>query len=179
MLGVWLAPNGNKKKIITVLKKSALEWGSKVRLGNPSASEAWTALHMNISAKLKYPVAACTFSEAECKSITFPAIKTALPKAGITSTMEKNMRDGPVSTLGTGVLSLYHFMGTSRSACVVEQLLHNTPLGNIIRVNIEDVVVESGLYGHIWDMDIKYIYSNMSPTIVARFTRYCIITKTI
>ena len=28
MLGIWLAPDGNKKKIISVLKKKALEWGS-------------------------------------------------------------------------------------------------------------------------------------------------------
>ena len=35
MLGVWLDPNGNKDKVISVLKRSALEWGSKVRLGNP------------------------------------------------------------------------------------------------------------------------------------------------
>ena len=87
----------------------------------------------------------------------FPAIKATLLKAGITSNIEHAMRDGPVGTLGTGVLSLYHFMGTSRTACVVEQLEHNTPLGKIFRVNIEDLVVESGLYGHIWDMDMEYL----------------------
>ena len=94
--------------------------GGKVRLGHPSASKAWTALHTNIRSKLKYPVTACTFTEGECKGIMFPAIKAALPKSGITSTVEHAMRDGPVSTLDTGVLSLYHFMGTSKTACVVE-----------------------------------------------------------
>ena len=92
----------------------------------------------------------------------FPAIKAALPRAGITSTMEKYMRDGPVSTLGTGVLSLYHFMGTSRSAYMVEQLQYNMPLGKILRINIEDVVVESGLYGPIWDMDMEYVQKYLS-----------------
>ena len=53
-------------------------------------------------------------------------------------------------------------MGTSRTACVVEQLKHNTPLGKIIRVNIEDIVVESGLYGHIWDMDMGFLQKYVS-----------------
>ena len=149
MLGIWLAPDGNKQKVIRVLKKKALEWGSKVRLGNPSPREAWTALHTNISARLKYPVPACTLTELECKSIMSPAIRAALPKAGIVSTMETAMRDGPISSLGCGVLSLYHFMGTSRTAFLVEHLAHDTPLGIIFRINIEDLVVDSGKFGKL------------------------------
>ena len=87
MLGVWLAPNGNRQKVLSVLKKTDLDWGSKVRLGNPSTGEVWTTLHTNISSKLKYPVTAYTFTEGGCKGIMFPAIKAALPKAGITSTI--------------------------------------------------------------------------------------------
>ena len=49
----------------------------------------------------------------------------------------------------------YLFMGTSRTACVVEQLAHNTPLGKFFRVNIEDLIIDAGLYGKLWDMDIS------------------------
>ena len=85
----------------------------------------------------------------------YPAIRAALPKAGIVATMATAMRDGPVSSLGNGVLSLFHFMGTSRTACVVEQLAHNTPLGKFFRVNIKDLIIDAGLYGKLWDMDIS------------------------
>ena len=53
ILEIWFTPNGNNKKVISVIKNTALDWGSKVRMRNPSASEAWTALHTNISAGLK------------------------------------------------------------------------------------------------------------------------------
>lgn len=92
-----------KTKIASVLKNTALDWGSKVYLCNPSASEAWTALHTNISARLKYSVPACTLTEEECKTIIYPAIKAALPKAGVVATMTTAMRDGPISSLGNGV----------------------------------------------------------------------------
>ena len=93
MLGIWLAPNGNPSKCVSVLKQKAVDWGLKVRLGNPSPVEAWTAIHTNISARLKYPLPACTLSEKECKSIMYPALKAALPKSGIASTMACAIRD--------------------------------------------------------------------------------------
>ena len=80
MLGVWITPNGDKTKTILQLKVAALDWAGKMRTGHSSAEEAWTALHTNIGAKLKYPLPACTLTETECKSIMFPAIRAALPK---------------------------------------------------------------------------------------------------
>ena len=41
MLGIWMAPNGCKKKMIQEMRKSAVEWGAKIRRGRPSQEEAW------------------------------------------------------------------------------------------------------------------------------------------
>ena len=45
MLGVWLAPDENKKILIKKLKKAMLAWGYKACRGHPSKSEAWADLH--------------------------------------------------------------------------------------------------------------------------------------
>ena len=134
MLGIWLAPDGNKNKILTVLKTTALEWAGKVRIGHCSQQKAWRALHTNISAKLKFPLAACTFTEQECKSIMYPAVKAALPRSGITATLATYVREGPVGSLGAGIISLYHYMGTARTACLVDQLYLKPPLGDIFYI---------------------------------------------
>ena len=63
MLGVWITPNRNNKKLIRTLKADAVSWGGKVRLGYSTPEEAWTVLRCNISAKLKYPLPACTLTE--------------------------------------------------------------------------------------------------------------------
>ena len=74
------------------------------------------------------------------------------------------MRDGPIGSIGSGCVSLFHFMGTSRTAIVVEQVTHKTPLGKIILINIEDIIVDTGLHGPVWDMPFdmikKYIMSH-------------------
>ena len=131
-------------------------------MGNCSQQEAWTALHTNISAKLKYPLAACTFTEQECKSIMYPAIKAALPRSGITATLATDVRDGPVGSLGAGILSLYNYMGTARTACLVDQLHLKTSLGDIFVLNIEDLLLDSGLYGKLWDMDTDLLSKYVS-----------------
>ena len=63
MLGIWVAPDGNKNAIIKEQKLAAVEWGSKVRAGNSSKQEEWKALYYNTSLKLKYPLPACTLIE--------------------------------------------------------------------------------------------------------------------
>ena len=132
MLGVYLAPNGNTKKCISILKEKAVQWAANVKMGNPSPKEAWTVLHTNINPRLKYPQESCKFSEKECRSIMFHAIKVVLPKSGVSSTIDSSIRDGPINSFGCGVWSLYHFMSTARATCMIKQLMHNTPLGQII-----------------------------------------------
>ena len=118
MLGIWMAPSGCQRKQIQVLRQKALEWGAKVRVGHPSHIEAWTALHTNISAQLKYCLAASTFKEKECKSIMYPAIRAALPKSGICGLIASGMRDGPRNSGGMGVLSLFDQQGCARTTAL-------------------------------------------------------------
>lgn len=152
MVGVWLAPNGNRKKIISVLKAIAVKWVGSVRRGNSSRKEAWTNLHTNISAKLKYPLPACALIEQEYKSIMHPTIRAVLPKSGVAASMVTEVRDGPSQSGGASVISLYHYMGTSRIVLLVEYSFRRTHLGKIIRVCIEDIVLDAGLYGLLWNI---------------------------
>ena len=111
MLGVWIAPNGNKQKIIKPLKTATVTWGDKMRIGHSTPVEAWAALHTKISAEPKLSLPSCTLTEKDCKIIIYPETKVALPRARIVSNMDTPFCDGPISSLGAGVLSLYHFYG--------------------------------------------------------------------
>ena len=99
-----------------------------MRLGHSSPEEAWTALHTNIGSKLKYPLPACTLTESECKSIMAPAIRSALPRAGISSCIKNEFRDGPSESMGAEVLSLSHYSGTSTAVMLIDQKSKRTQL---------------------------------------------------
>ena len=157
MLGIWIAPDGNKEKLITELKKEAISWGSHVRTGNSSCKETWIALNTNISAKLKYPLPACTLTENECKSIMWPALQSALPRSGIASSIPTSYRDGPRDYGGAGCLSLFHCQGSTHTTLVVEHVYRKTPTGYFLLMCIEDLALETGLYGPIWEMDFNKV----------------------
>ena len=157
MLGVLIAPDGNTNSLREYLRSAALHWSAKVSSGNPSQLEAWQALHSNISAKLKYPLPASSLSQKQCKSVFFPAIKSALPKAGIASNLVSVVRDAPLSIGGAGVLSLFHYQGTIRTTMLVEQVFKKTTTGQLLLTCIEDLVLESGLYGSLWKMPFPQV----------------------
>ena len=164
MLGIFIAPDGNKKALIKDLKTSAITWGSNMKNGHSTRHEAWTALKTNISAKLKYPLPACSLSEKECKAIMWPALKAALPKAGISSHISTAYRDGPRDYGGAGCLSLFHCQGSTRTALIVEAIHRKTPAGFFLLLCVEDVVLDAGQYGSLWDAKFtdvkKYIQTH-------------------
>ena len=137
MLRIWMAPNGCKKKMIQEMRKSAVEWRAKIRRGRPFQEEP-------------PPLAACTFTERECISIMAPAIRAALPKSCISRTMTSSVRDVPIMSGGLGVPNLYKLMGTLRTALLVNQCWQKTPTRHLLHTCIEDMVLETGLYGLLW-----------------------------
>ena len=89
----------------------------------------------------------------------YPAIKAALPKAGIASNLAGPIRDGPLDSGGAGVLSLYHYQGSARTAMLVEQVFKRTNTGKLLLTGIEDIVLEAGLYGPLWNMPFHQVSS--------------------
>ena len=87
----------------------------------------------------------------------FPAIRAALPRAGIASCMSTKFRDGPIDSLGAGVLSLFNYTGSSRTACLVDQLGKGTQLVVIMKCNIADIVLDAVLFGSLWTASLIHI----------------------
>ena len=130
-----------------------MEGGGEEELeGGNHLEKLWTALHTNISAKSKYSVLVCTLTEKESKSIMYLSIIAAPPKSRISEVMITDVRDVSTYTGGAGVLSLYHYMETSRMSLLKEQLFIDTSLGKNIRVYIKDMVLDAGRYGPLWLM---------------------------
>ena len=87
----------------------------------------------------------------------WPALKSALPRSGITSLISTAYRDGPRDYGGAGCLSLFHCQGSTRTALVVEHVHRKTPVGFFLLMCIEDLVLEAGLYGTLWNMEFDTV----------------------
>lgn len=155
MLGLWMSPSGQNKKMINSLCLAAVNWAAKLRIGRLSQAEAWTeawtALHTTISRKLMYPLPDLTLAEKECTSIMVPAIRVALPKAGISSCISSVVHHAPTQSLGLAVPNLYTNMGTARTSLLIKHCWQQTPTGKLLQISIEIHVLDVGLFGYIWD----------------------------
>ena len=163
MLGVWMAPDGNTTKIESILTAHASNWASNISNSTASQLETWTALSTTISPKITYPLPASTLSESSCRSIMYPAYQAALPKAGLSRTLAKPYRHGPLQSGGLGIKDIFHFQGTSRIAALVEHCTRGTPTGQQLHICIEDLVLETGFFGPLWTMPFK-LYSKWCST---------------
>ena len=67
------------------------------------------------------------------------------------------IRDGPLEFGGTGVLSLYHQQGTACTTMVVDQVFKQTSTGKILSTCIEDLTLEAGVYGSLWNMPFDQV----------------------
>ena len=85
----------------------------------------------------------------------------ALPKSGITSQIVADIQDGPSRNGGGGVLSLFHFQGTSRTSMIVEQVSRDTSTGKLLLTCIEDLVLEWRLYGSLWQIPFHHLHRYM------------------
>lgn len=157
MLGIFMAPKGNHEKMLHTLRKKSLEWASQIKMGGARPEIAWTALHKTISERLKYAMATCKFTEKECKHIMAPALTTGLQKSGISKNFPIAARHAPILSGGLHVLDLYVEMGTARTQALLNHSLHATPTSHLLTVNIEHLILESGLYGPIWDAHIPTV----------------------
>jgi len=132
MLGLWMSPSGQNKKMINSLRLAAVNWVANLCIGRSSQAEAWTALNTTISRKLMYPLSALTLTEKECTTIISPAIHVALPKAGISSSISSIVRHAPTQSLGLAVPNLYTAMGTARTSLLIEHCGQQTPTGKLL-----------------------------------------------
>ena len=91
-----------------------------------------------------------------------PAIKAALPRISFNSRIPTAVRQCPNEYNGAGILSLYDYQGTSRTSMVLEHVYKKSTTGKLLIQCIEDLVLETGLYGLLWDMPFNEISKYVS-----------------
>jgi hypothetical protein len=75
-----------------------------------------------------------------------PIHKEGLPRAGISSTIPSEIRNGPSDHGGLGIMDLFYHQGTSQVASLVSNMWAQNPTGKLMYVAMEDIMMEMGLH---------------------------------
>ena len=146
MLGVYLAPTGDKSKQRTTMIEASNTLSRKFGPAPFNQSSAWTALTCIAYSKLSYPLPATTFSEKTCKSIIWPILKTLLPNCHIACSFPQILLCGPGSCLvGLELPSLFLQQGIFHIVDIIEHMHYNDDVtGHLIRTELEHLHLETG-----------------------------------
>jgi hypothetical protein len=79
-LGVYIAPSGNQKHQVTVLRSHADHYYTALSLTHLKSSEARWSYSLYLRPRLTYPLPCTYLTPSQCKMIQGPALAALLPK---------------------------------------------------------------------------------------------------
>ena len=140
MLGVILAPDGNNKAQLIVIKENMQKYAEYIRVGHVNRHEAWISLSMIALKSLEYSLPAMTLTEEECNDIMKPLLKQFLSKAGINRNIKRDLLYAPISVQGFNLKDPFITQGVSHVKDITENLWkQTTTTGALIRCNLEQL----------------------------------------
>eukprot|EP00957_Ditylum_brightwellii_P174904 13317750-Ditylum_brightwellii.AAC.1 len=95
ILGVWLAPDGNNKKQVEVLKEIPRGWADRIRMGHIKKDDAWYYYQSTVMKSSEYSLLATTLTQEECRSIENLTLTVALESAGLPSKFPRKVMCRP------------------------------------------------------------------------------------
>lgn len=152
-LGVYLAPDGNNRKMIREMRKKAITWSNYIKTGHLQRETAWQSVETTILKSLLYPVPALTLSEQECTSIMAPVLAIGLPASSMNRNYPRKVLYGPINEGGMGLTNLYWSQGLSHIAIIAEHLGKETLTGDLIITSLEMCNVELGIGRNMFSLD--------------------------
>jgi hypothetical protein len=154
MLGVYMSPVGDMGDHVEYLRKKAEKWAQDIRYSSQNnKEEIWTAVHRTIPFALCYSLPAVTLTSDQCNYIITPINWAGLQLSGISATLPRAIRTGPMEFGGLGICDPYFQMGTTQIETFVSNLWAKTPTGMLFVITLEDFALEIGLENW-WQHDV-------------------------
>ncbi|KAI2505070.1 hypothetical protein MHU86_9346 [Fragilaria crotonensis] len=145
ILGVYLAPDGNFSKQLTVLKTKADGFAIKLRSPKLSPRDLKTFHQTMYAPAMRYVLPCLAIDEEELGHVQTKVVKSMLQKLGYPSTLPTEIRYGPVELGGLGLIDLRTKLGISTLTYMRNAIYSNTEAGKLMIMNVKYSQIESGI----------------------------------
>ena len=157
-LGVWQAPDGNEKAQKTKLLEKVDAWSSNITGSCINRKNTTWAVRTTIGKSIRYPLAATTLSEKQCKEVENKLTRAAYGKMGVVRTAPKYLGASPKELGGLGINTGIHENQMIDQISMTLQHGHtDTATGQLIRSAAENLCIEAGLPGDPYTYNAKDI----------------------
>ena len=125
-LGVQFAPDGSMNDQVAHLRKKAEQWADLLRVKKMQRDAVWYSLTASIMKSIEYPLLATSMSRSQFQFIMAPILVTALPRAGICRSMNRDVIYSLPMHQGMGIPDPFVTQGLRK----LFELLHEPNLAN-------------------------------------------------
>lgn len=137
LLGAELCPSDDNTHAMDVLLTKATKWASHASGKKINPTFAWIGLKTGIMKGLEWPLAVSNLSEAQCKKIMVPILKTGLRGSNIQWKIARKLVYGPEEFNGFGLDSLYTVMCCGKITHLVSNIHRKNQFGDVLRMAME------------------------------------------
>ncbi len=168
-LGVRLAPDGNNNAEYAHLREEAIQWRNHMATATLSRAAADFSIRQVLLPKLRYPLVATTFTEAQCQAIMQPVLQQSLPALGVNRNYPRAVAHGPVIYQGLNLPNLYSEQLITHITTLLKYGSQNEdPTGTLIRACGETMRLEAGVSGPLF-----HISPNLSVCMTDTWMSQC------
>jgi Reverse transcriptase (RNA-dependent DNA polymerase) len=144
-LGVRLAPDGSNNEELRYLLKQAHLWASTIASGHLGRKLSLQSFMTTLRPKIRYPLAATTFTREEASEIDKVLIPTALSQSGINRNFPRDLVFGSKEMGGLGLTEVYTEQGIEGIVRLAQYgRCRQHTVGKLLRASYEWAQMELG-----------------------------------
>ena len=161
-LGIHLAMDGNQREQIKHLKNKARIYAEQLRTGIISKNRAWYSYTAGFAKTLEYPMEAIDLSKEEWDSIVKIFLGTLLNKAGIVSTMSRDLVFSSKNFSGLDIKHPYFLQQITHIEAIMNSAYANRHNKQLIETTWEECRWECGTPGYLTECPKEIIEGTTS-----------------
>ena len=171
ILGVYLAPNGDFSKQLSVLRSKAQQYSTRLRKSRLTPSEAYTFYRTTYIPAMTYTLPALACDEEELHQVQSAVLPALLNQLGAHSKYPTALRHGPTLYAGLDLIDLKTESGIYLLKSLRDSIFSDKEHGRMMITSIKTSQLESGLSDNLLqcpNISISYL----TPTWVTTIRQY-------
>jgi hypothetical protein len=165
--------DGNWRKQTEILITKAMQYVTLLRMSHAYRDLTWYAFYTSFMKSLEYPMEAASLSKDQWNDVMKPLVGTVLQRCGIASTSPRDLLFTSLQYQGLGARHPYYQQEIKHlSVLITETANPESPTGQLLVGEAEDLRLELGLQGEFTDAPWDRLGAAVTHTWLTHFLRF-------
>ncbi|KAI2509566.1 hypothetical protein MHU86_4827 [Fragilaria crotonensis] len=149
ILGIYQNPIGDFSHHVSILKKKADEYASRIQTPRLTSSDIRVFVRTTYEPAMRYSLPTLVIDEEELEQIQTRILPTIVQKLGMNRNLPTAVRHGPLSMGGLGLMDLCTECGIEMVKYFRHHIYRRTEVGELLVIQLKTLQLEAGILPHL------------------------------